>query len=203
MTDNPNKSEFQFLTLAYNRFYDIYDEVMNESFWGKDEWERFSKIKQAFSIYAELLNYEPLKCVIEKLKTERPPMESEIGSELLKFVRNVVAHFPFFKSWDEVYINNSLVNWYKEGQTIDKFLKKYEGHKEVKYRFWEPAKKKMTYLTISFPKEYLIDTKIFLKDIISEQEGIKFSFILMKQIMNTQVEELIINQFNKYRNDLF
>lgn len=194
MTDNPNKSELQFLTLAYNRFYDIYDEVMNDSFWDKDEWERFSKIKQAFSIYAELLNYEPLKWVIEKLKTARPPMESEIGSELFKFVRNVVAHFPFFKSWDEVYINNSLVNWYKEGQTIDKFLKKYEGHKEIKYRFWEPDKKKMTYLTISFPTEYINDSNVFLKDIISEKEGVKFSFILMRQIMNTQVEEIKITE---------
>lgn len=186
----PNKSELQFLTLAYNRFYDIYEEVMVDDFWSKDEWERFSKIKQAFSIYAELLNYEPLKLVIEKLKTARPPMESEIGSELFKFVRNVVAHFPFFKSWDDVWINNSLVNWYKDGQTIDKFLKKYEGHKEVKYRFWEPAKKEMTYLTISFPKEYLNDSKVFLKDIITEKEGVKFAFILMKQIMNTQVEEI-------------
>jgi hypothetical protein len=186
----PNKSELQFLTLAYNRFYDIYEEVMDDLFWSKDEWERFSKIKQAFSIYAELLNYEPLKLVIEKLKTTRPPLESEIGSELFKFVRNVVAHFPFFKSWDDVWINNSLVNWYKDGQTIDKFLNKYEGHKEVKYRFWEPAKKEMTYLTISFPKEYLNDSIVFLKDIITEKEGVKFAFILMKQIINTQVEEI-------------
>lgn len=188
----PNKFELQFLTLAYNRFYDIYEEVMDDTFWDKNDWERFSKIKQAFSIYAELLNYEPLKWVIEKLKTARPPMESEIGSELFKFVRNVVSHFPFFKSWDDVWINNSLVNWYKDGQTIDKFLKKYEGHKEVKYRFWEPAKKKMTYLIISFPTEYLNDTKVFLKDIITEKEGVKFSFILMRQIMNTQVEEIKI-----------
>lgn len=188
----PNKSEVQFLTLAYNRFYDLYEEVMDDNFWGKDEWERFSKIKQAFSIYAELLNYEPLQWVIEKLKTARPPMESEIGSELFKFVRNVVAHFPFFKSWDEVWINNSLVNWYKEGQTIDKFLKKYEGQSKVKYRFWEPSKKKMTYLTISFPNEYINDSKVFLKDIITEKEGVKFSFILMRQIMNTQVEEIKI-----------
>jgi len=193
MTDiEPNQSEVKFLTLAYNRFYDLYDEVMNDNFWEKDEWERFSKIKQAFSIYAELLNYEPLKWVIEKLKTARPPMESEISSELFKFVRNVVAHFPFFKSWDDVWINNSLVNWYKEGQTIDKFLKKYEGHKEVKYRFWESSKKKMTYLTISFPNEYLDNSKVFLKDIITEKEGVKFSFILMRQIMNTQVEEMKI-----------
>jgi hypothetical protein len=186
----PTASELQFLTLAYNRFYDLFDEVMHDSFWTKDDWERFSKIKQAYSIYAELLNYEPIKYVIEKLKTVRPPMESEIGSELFKFVRNVVSHFPFFTKWDEVWVSKTIVNWYKEGQTIDKFLKKYEGKPEVKYRFWEADKKRMTYLTIAFPSEYLDDSKIFLKDIITEKEGVKFSFILMKQIINTQVEEI-------------
>jgi len=48
----------------------------------------------------------------------------------------------------------------------------------------------MTYLSINFPKEYENDTKIFLKDILSEKDGIKFSFILMKQILDTQVEEI-------------
>lgn len=188
--DKQTTSEIQFLTLAYNRFYDLYDEVMADSFWEKQEWERFSKIKQAFRIYAELLNYEPIILVIEKLKTDRPPMESEIGSELFKFVRNVVTHFPFFTKWDNVWISVSLVNWYKENQTIDKFLKKYEGKEEVKYRFWEPSKKAMTYLKICFPKKYTNGSKIFLKDIISEKEGVKFSFILMKQIMNSQVDEI-------------
>ena len=60
----PTASELQFLTLAYNRFYDLFDEVMNDSFWATDDWERFSKIKQAYSIYAELLNYEPIKWII-------------------------------------------------------------------------------------------------------------------------------------------
>lgn len=186
----PNKTEIEFLTLAYNRFYDLYDEVMNDNFWEKDEWERFSKIKQAFAIYAELLNYEPLKHVIEHLKTARPPMESEIGSELFKFVRNIVSHFPFFNSWDSVWINQSIVNWYKKGLTIDKFLKKYEGHEEVKYRFWEEEKKQMTYLSICFPVKYSDDSKIYLKEMVSEKEGVKFSFILMRKIMNTQVEEI-------------
>lgn len=186
----PNKVEVEFLTLAYNRFYDLYEEVMNAEFWEKDEWERFSKIKQAFSIYAELLNYKPLKYVIEHLKTARPPMESEIGSELFKFVRNVVSHFPFYNSWDNVWINQSIINWYKKGLTIDRFLKKYAGHDEVKYRFWEENKKKMTYLSIRFPKTYSDDSKIYLKDIITEKEGVKFSFILMRKIMDTQVEEI-------------
>ena len=186
----PNKTEIEFLTLAYNRFYDLYDEVMKDNFWEKDEWERFSKIKQAFAIYSELLNYEPLKHVIEQLKTARPPMESEIGSELFKFVRNVVSHFPFFNSWNSVWIKQSIVNWYKKGLTIDKFLIKYEGHEKVKYRFWEEKKKQMTYLSICFPSKYTNDSKIYLKEMISEKEGVKFSFILMRQIMNTQVEEI-------------
>jgi hypothetical protein len=186
----PNKIEAVFLTLAYNRFYDLYDEVMHENFWDKDEWERFSKINQAFTIYAELLNYEPLKHVLEHMKTARPPMESEIGSELLKFVRNVVSHFPFYNSWDTIWVNQSIVNWYRKGLTIDKFLNKYAGHDEIKYRFWEEKKKRMTYLSICFPATYSDNSKIFLKDIITEKEGVPFSFILMRKIMDTQIKEI-------------
>jgi hypothetical protein len=184
----PNKAEKEFLTIAYNRFYDIFDEVMDDSFWDKDEWYRFSKVKDGFSIYAELLNYPPIEWVIEVIKKVRPPMEAEIGSELLKFVRNVIMHFPFFESWNEIWINKLIINWYKEGQSIDRFLNKYKGKGTVKYRFWEAPKKKMTYLSINFPEKYEENTKIYLKEILSEKEGVKFSFILMKKIMNTQVE---------------
>lgn len=186
----PNKSELEFLTLSYNRFYDIFEEIMAESFWEQDQWYRFSKVKDGFAIYSELLNYEPIKWIIEHIKNSRPPMESEIGSELFKFIRNIIIHFPFFNGWDEVWINKSIINWYKEGQSIDRFIEKYKGKDVVKYRFWEADKKKMTYLSINFPKDYNNDSKIFLKDILSEKEGVKFSFILMKKILDTQVEEI-------------
>lgn len=186
----PSELEIEFLTLAYNRFYEIYEEVMKEGFIEKDKWYRFSKINNGFAIYSELLNYEPLKWVVEKLKVIRPPMEAEIGSDLFKFFRNVLTHFPFYDSWDEVWITKSLVNWYKEGQSIIKFIKKYQGHKEVKYRIWEETKKKMTYLTINFPPCKDDKTKIYFKDILDESSGIKFSFILMKNILDTQVEEI-------------
>ncbi len=116
-------------------------------------------------------------------------MEAEIGGELFKVVRNIVSHFPFFDTWDEVWINKRIINWNREGQTIDKFLKKYEGKDVVKYRFWEADKKRMTYLSINFPKKYEEDNKIYLKEILSEKEGVKFSFILMRQIIDTQVEK--------------
>ena len=185
----PNKAEKEFLTLAYNRFYDIFEEVMDDSFWDKDEWYRFSKVKDGFVVYAELLDYPPIKWVIEHIKKARPPMEAEIGSELFKFVRNIVVHFPFFESWNKVWINKSIINWYKEDQSIDKFLKKYKGKEKVKYRFWETQKKRMTYLSMNFPEKYEEDTKVYLKEILSEKEGVRFSFILMKQILDTQVEK--------------
>lgn len=183
----PNKAEKEFLHLAYNRFYDIFEEVMADSFCRKRKSYRFSRVKDGFSVYAELLNYEPLKWVIEHLRKARPPMEAEIGSELFKFIRNVVSHFPFFDIWDEVWIKKSIVNWDKDGQSIDKFLKKYSGKNTVKYRFWENKKRKMTYLSINFPQKYE-ENKIYLREILSEKEGVKFSFILMRQIIDTQVE---------------
>jgi len=184
----PNKAEAEFLTLAYNRFYDIFEKVFDDTFWEKDEWARFSKIKEAFSIYSELLNYEPIKLAIEQLKTSRPPMEAEIGSELFKFIRNLISHFPFFNSWNEVWFNKLIINWNKKGQSIDRFLSKYKGKENVKFRFWESNKKRMTYLSINFPQEYDNESKIYLKDLITEKEGIKFSFILMRKIIDTQVE---------------
>lgn len=160
---------------------------MSDDFWKKDPIYRFYKIKDGFAVYSELLNYEPIQWVISEIKKQRPPMEGEIGSELFKFIRNILSHFPFFDSWNEVWINKSITNWYREGQSIDRFLTKYSGRKKVKYRFWEEKKKEMTYLSIKFPTEYSNDDKIYIKNMLNEEEGVKFSFLLMRKIMDTQV----------------
>lgn len=183
----PNKAEIQFLTLAYNRFYDIFAEVMDDSFWEKEPLYRFSKVKDGFGVYSELLNYEPIGWVLENMKTSRPPMEVEIGRDLFKFIRNVIVHLPFFDSWDDVWVNQSVVNWHKDGQSIDRLIRKYRCKETVKYRFWEADKKRMTYLSIHFPEHYEDDAKIYLKDLLSEREGVRFSFVLMRQVLDTQV----------------
>ncbi len=189
-TRRPNEAEQEFLSLAYDRFYDVFDEIMEDSFWEKDECYRFSKIKDVFAIYSELLNYEPIEGVIDWMKNGgRPPLEGEIGCDLFRFIRNLLIHFPYFKTWDSVWINKLLINWKRKSQSMDKFLKQYKGKAEVKYRFWEESKKRMTYLSIKFPATYDKKNKIYLKDIISENEGMKFAVILMKKILDTQVEE--------------
>jgi len=107
----PTRSEKLFLSLGYNRFYDLYDEIMEDGFWEKEPWYRFSKVSHVFAVYAELLSYEPFKHVLEAIKKRRPPMESEIGGPFFKFVRNILAHFPVFETWDQVWISKELVNW--------------------------------------------------------------------------------------------
>lgn len=189
MDMKPTKAEELFLNLGYNRFYDLFDEIINDNFWKKEDWYRFSKISNIFAVYSELLKYEPFRLVLEAIKKQRPPMESEIGGPLFKVVRNILAHFPVFETWNDVWVAKELVNWQGEGQTIDRFLKKFSGREEVKYRFWEAEKKLMTYICIRFPAEYN-DNRIFLKDMISEKDGVKFSLIMMKQVLNTQVESV-------------
>ncbi len=48
----PSKAEREFLTLAYNRFYDLYDEILSDHFWERDSQYRFAKIRDAFFVSA-------------------------------------------------------------------------------------------------------------------------------------------------------
>lgn len=185
----PNAREILFLNLAYNRFYDLSEEIFENSFWSKDQFYRLSKIRDAFCVYAELLNYEPLKWELENIEKGRPPIESEIAKDLFKFIRNVLSHFPFFQSWEEIWISSELINWNKPEQTIDRFLKKNLQSGVVKYRFWEERAKTMTYVSINFPRQY-DETKLFLSDIISEKDGVKFSLVLMNRVLGSQIEEI-------------
>lgn len=47
----------------------------------------------------------------------------------------------------------------------------------------------MTYVTVTFPIEYE-DNKIYLKNIIDENDGIRFCIILMHKVLMSQVVEI-------------
>lgn len=188
----PSKKEVEVLTLFYNRFYDLYEEITGDSFLNEDAQLRFYKLREAFSIYKELIGYEPIKKYIEWMKQGgRPPLEGVIAGGLFSFIRNLLLHFPVFKTWNEVYINKSMATWSKPGQ-IDAFLNKctqikIDGTGVLNYRIWETKKKKMTYFSVNFPEKYS-ENNIYLKDIISEDVGMKFCMALMKEVLDTQVK---------------
>ena len=122
------------------------------------------------------------------MEKSRPPMQAELGREVFKFVRNVVTHIPFFKSWNEVWFDRDLVNWYKNAQSIDRFLKRHEGKEPLKFRMWQKKEKKMLYTSINFPNGYSKGKRVYLKEMITEKEGILFSTVFMIQVLLTQVE---------------
>lgn len=182
-------AEELFLNLSYNKFFDICSEIYSKDFWTRAPEFRFYKISRAFSIYSEILEHEPFKGVLIWLSKYRPPMESEISGPLFKFIRNILAHFPFYDSWDEIWISKDLVNWRRPNQSIDKFLTEFAGNPQVEYRFMEGSTSGFTYVTIHFPKIYN-NEKIFLKDILKEEEGVKFALTMMIKVLNTQIESI-------------
>ena len=181
-----NSKEYEFLNLATNRFMKLYEEINNCSFMDLNAETRLYKIKDFFSIYTEMLLYPPMKDHIDFIEKTRPPMESVIVSDLVKFIRNILAHFPFFTTWDEIYISKQLVNWASSGRSIDKFLEKYQGHEDVLYRFKVNSTGEWRYPTIKFPPIYN-DDKIFLKDIINERDGILLCVVLMFKVVSSQI----------------
>lgn len=188
-----NAREYEFLNLACNRFLDLYNEVNSNSFMEFSSEMRLYKIKDLFSVYSELLLYEPIKEHINLLEKSRPPMESVLSDEFIKFIRNILIHFPFFITWDQIYVTKNLVNWVSVGKTIDKFLIKYTGSNEVQYRFMEAKSGKWRYPTISFPKDYS-DEKIYIKDMINEKDGILLCAILMYNVVMSQIIEISESQ---------
>lgn len=95
-------AEELFLNLSYNKFFDIFSEIYTAEFWEKAPYYRLNRISQAFSTYSEIIHYDPFDGVFKWLEKYRPPMESEISGPLFKFIRNLLVHFPFFDSWDEI-----------------------------------------------------------------------------------------------------
>ncbi len=66
----PNKKEYKFLNLAYNRFFELTDKISDENFWEKSSEIRLLYIKDLISIYTELLNYEPIQHFIEEISVD-------------------------------------------------------------------------------------------------------------------------------------
>jgi len=185
---HPTRDEVEFLELCFNRFLNLFEEIMPDEFWDNSDYTRFSKTKDLFAIYSETLKYPPMQWVIE---ANRRPNFSDVGKDLFKFIRHVLMHFPFFERWKDVWIKKSLVNLFSDRpQFIHKFLAENEGREPFKYRFWEEKPKRMTYVSVSLPQHYTAGEKVFLREIIPEKEGVKFSAIFMWNIMKVQVEEI-------------
>lgn len=185
----PNEKELIFLNLSYNRFYDLYEKLESNKDKLSSE-EKFSLLKNIFQIYNECLRYEPIQYFLRLLEKKRPPGEI-MSLKYFKVIRHILVHFPFFNKWNDMYITRSLIIWSKPNSQIDKFLLDNEGKDEYKWRIWDENKKEMKYgYTIKFPKDYSKNSKIFIKNLIDEDKGIEISLLMIKKVLESQIESI-------------
>lgn len=180
----PTIAETRYLTLGYNSFYNLFDEIMDDKFWGLTPQDRFAKIKDLFSVYTELIKYEPLKFIIG---SDSRPNSELLARDFTKFIRNVLQHFPFFEDWDSVYIDKELVTAIEAPGSIDKFLSK-EYPYDTKFRIFDKTKKKMTYIDVNLNTGYMKGHAVFLSEMLNEVDGMKLICTIMRKYLDTQVE---------------
>lgn len=181
------KGTAKFLKLAYNRFYELFEELIDEDFFDYEPEFRLARIRDIFAVYFEIITYQPIS---DSLKDYLPPFESDaekvLQLELFKFIRNVLIHFPFFDEWDDIWFKQNLVNWNGESKSIDKFLSKYEKRSPIQF-FYSVEDSERTLVTIDFPTKYTENKKIYLNQIMTEEEGVIFSALLMKDALDRNV----------------
>ena len=180
----PTSAETRYLSLGYNRFYDLYEEINDKNFWNLDPKVRFSKVKDIFSVYTELIKYEPLQIIIS---TDSRPHAELLAMNFIKFLRNVLQHFPFYDEWDEVYIDKELVNAIEAPGSVDKFLSNSHPY-DTKFRIWNPIEKEMAYVSINLNTGYLKGSAVFLSEMLNEKDGVTLLCVIMRKYLDTQVE---------------
>jgi len=111
-----------------------------------------------------------------------------LGLTESQFRAALIAHFPFFDTWDSIHFSRDLILWEGKSRSIDKFFKKFESHSAEKFRVWHPKAAEFSYVTIQFPASYSNNTEIWLKDILEEKTGICFSTRLMLRVLLENID---------------
>ena len=89
---HPTPDEIDFLNLSFDRFLNLFEEIMPDGFWTEAADVRFSRIKDLFAVYSEILKYPPVQLVID---ANTRPNHSDVGRDLFKLIRHILMHFPF------------------------------------------------------------------------------------------------------------
>lgn len=180
----PASGERKVLEIGYNRFFDLYELIVNKEFWDQSSTYRFSVIKDICAVYTELIKYKPFENVFNHASR---PNFILVGKDLVLFLRNLLLHFPYFRDWQSVIFDKSIVTAFEPTGSIHRFLTR-EHPEDIKYRLWDANTRTMTYLEINLNTNYSIGKSIKLNDLLSEKDGVTFICVYMKNVLMTQVE---------------
>lgn len=188
----PTREEAVVLEQFFKGFLVRYREIRDPGFYKRSAEVRLLILKELFSIYNELYLYEPIRSYIDTLDTRRPASEKFIALDCFRFIRNIFIHYPFFRTWDEIYMTKSLASWSKniKNNAIDKFLKKCteldELDRNPKFRVWDSKGKVFHFYEFAFPNKY-DERKIYLREIVEERAGIEFCTLMMLKVLAVKI----------------
>lgn len=168
--DHKSLIEKKFLDCLSEEINELYALILYDCRPNRNTKENFELITRTAQLFAEILKYGNNEEKFKELLASSIEGGDQFAEkyELFFVIRNILAHFPIFGSWDEVCIDSELLNWNaKSGGKIEKFFQKNEG-KTLKYSiytrvdyFYDKTKE----FEITIPK--LGSNKIYLRDIIS------------------------------------
>lgn len=173
--------------LFAKRIMELMDEaldiILNFNYENEETTKRkYNIIKDLSSLTAEVLKKNDIQTKMKEVAESSGVDENSTNIDdkfnTFKMIRNVINHFPIFKTWDEVYISKDLLTWNDSGgDQIANYFKKEREFSYViylnEYGEWVPRKK----IDIRTPKlgKY---NKIYLKDILSLDDALwTFSII--------------------------
>lgn len=184
---NFTEEEIEYLTLTVTRLKELGRIIFNEPFLNFSPKKRLSILKDLYSVYSEIYSMKFFK---EIHGTD--PLLIDFGDfqkHLVKMIRNVLMHFPYFDSWDEVHIKRSLVTLNLTPKSdgtfsgaIEKFFQKYSD-KNYAIKLTEYGGNQIT-LKLLIPKGYIKNDEIYLKDIIEERYVGLFSVGYFRILIN-------------------
>ncbi|WP_316849623.1 hypothetical protein [Pedobacter agri] len=187
LTQQLNEHETMFVSMAMERFHQLVAKLNAGDL--SSEYRLFY-IKELYSIFAEIDNIP----FIKKYKSDPPPPKDVIEiikglDQTVKFVRNVLLHFPLFNTWDEIWISKAFAKAMIESPIKDRknkpkgeIFKYLDNEFQVEgkaFKFIDPESKEEKLCLIKRPLDVDMDEKIFLKDILSEDEG-AFTLLSLK-----------------------
>ena len=141
-----------------------------------DDIHEFEIVKRTSSLITELLsNKETKQIFIEKSNESTVNGENnDVKIEFFEAIRNILIHFPFFKSWNEVFICKEMLKWNREkdGEII-KFFNKNKN-KNIKYTIFtkQDGQWKEKHIVNVYIPELPDSERLYIKDVICLEDVI-------------------------------
>jgi hypothetical protein len=163
-----NAEQIKFIEMAYARISDIEDQLDMDL---TPPEIRLYYLKDLFTIFNELLKIKEIKRLDKTDDLTRRRLTELIHT--VDFIRNILLHFPLFKTWDDIYISrefNSGMGGSKGGR-IHKFLHPETPMESLAFKLTMEKNMGEREFTIRFPDQLALEGNIYIKDILTEKEG--------------------------------